>query len=209
VGLKQIAIFLLAMVFSAGAFAQDLPESPQPAATPQSISTPLGSRVAGQGMWDRMERLPRGEKIKIQTGNGRWERCMFAGVSEAYLYCASEDDSGFVRERQINRANIADFKIDHDARNGRLIVTAMAVTGGLWAGIRSYRTSTPQNAEGAGILGGLIGTGIGALVGVPLSCLSGRCVEMPDVSPGAPSYGINVNVPLRRIPRHSRPVRTR
>jgi hypothetical protein len=120
------------------------------------------------------------------------------------LYCASEEDSGFAREWQIDRAGIADFKLDHDARNGRLIVATMALAGGLCVGIQSYQTASSQNAQAAGVLGGLLGAGLGALAGVPLSCLSGHCVEMPNPVLGPMPYTFSVSVPLGRMARHAR-----
>ena len=151
-----------------------------------------------------MERLPRGQKIKIRFGNGRWDRCAFAGASEDFLYCASGDESGYVPEWKVNWLNITDFKLDHDVRNGRLIFTAVTVGSGLALGIHSSLTSGPYNATANGVLGGLIGAGLGALVAAPLSCVSGHCVSLPNLDVGPPGYGVGVSLPLRRVGSHAR-----
>jgi len=151
-------------------------------------------------MWDRLERLPRGEKIKIRIDGPRWERCEFAGATDEFLYCAPSGESEIAQAWQIDRPNVNEFKPDHDVRNGRLIVTVMAVAGGLWTGIASWHSSRTQEAETRGILRGLIGTGLGALVGAPLSCLSGYCVQVPELPLAPAAYGIGVNLPLRRFP---------
>ena len=196
--MKQTAIFLIAIAFSAGALTQALPESPQSAETPQSVSASSEARVAGQSMWDRMERLPRGQKIKIQFGNGRWGHCMFAGVSDAYLYCASEYDSGFVEEGQINRANIADFKPDHDVRNGHIAFAAGVISVGLAFGLQPRDESASVLV---GMLGGLVGTNPGSIA----SCAVGHCITLsPNLFELRPSYGFRVNVPLRSARRSRR-----
>lgn len=201
--MKQIALLLMAMVLPAVTLGQDLPDSPRPVDATQSTSSPDGSRVAGQSVWDRMERLPRGQKIKVRLGRGRWERCTVAGASETDLYCATESGSGFAHESQIKRASIGEFKLDHDVRNGRLIFAAATVGTGVALGIRSVGIKNGYTPEASGVFGGLIGAGLGALAGIPLSCLSGHCVSLPDRSPGPPAYGISANVPLRRMARRS------
>ncbi len=150
-------------------------------------------------MWDRIEHLPRGEKIKVNYGHGPWDRCRFAGATDQYLFCEPGEDSDRAQEYRIDRFSIADFKIDHDVRNGRLIYTSVVVGSGLALGIRAAQNSH-ADPEAVGIVGGLLGAGLGALVGVPFSCLSGHCVELhlPPPQPGA--YGIGFNVPLRRLP---------
>ena len=153
-------------------------------------------------MWDSIEHLPRGEKIKISYGRGSWEHCRFAGATDAYLYCDSEDFDR-VQIRQIDRVAISDFKFDHDARNGRLIVTGMAVVGGISLGFINQKART--DPEAAGTLGALGGTALGALAGIPISCLSGYCVSLPDLSSTQPMvYGFSYNVPLRPKPSRSR-----
>ncbi len=154
-------------------------------------------------MWDRIQHLPRGEKIKIRIA-GRWERCQFAGATDEFLYCAPAEDSDAAQEWQVARLNVADFKPDHDERNGRLIFTSVTLGTGLALGIRNYLIDTTKTPEASGVLAGLIGTGLGALAGGPLSCISGHCVTLPNLASPAPAYTFNVNVPLRRIPRHAR-----
>ncbi len=152
-------------------------------------------------MWGRIEHLPRGEKIKINYGHGPWDRCRFAGATDQYLFCEPGEDSDQMQEYRIDRFGIADFKIDHDERNGRLIFTAVTVGSGLALGIRAAQ-ATPADPGAAGLLGGLLGMGLGAVVAVPFSCLSGHCVvlHLPPPFPPPMGYGIGYNVPLRGLP---------
>jgi len=154
-------------------------------------------------MWDRMERLPRGEKIKIRI-SGRWERCEFAGATDEFLYCAPPEDSGSDQAAQIDRLNITDFKPDHDVRNGRLIFTAVTLGSGLALAIRGYQSPGVYTPTPSAVFGGLLGTGIGAVAGAGFSCLSGHCVKLPSLNPGPPANGFNVNLPMRGIPPHRR-----
>jgi len=178
--MKQIAFLLIAMAFPAAVFAQGLPENPAPAA---ANSSPI---------WSRVEQLPRGEKIKVSYGRGPWDRCRFAGATEAYLFCEPGDDSGWAQPYQIDRASIFDVKIDHDERNGRLVFAAFVVAGGVWAGFQAAKTTD----SGAAVFGGFLGAGLGALAGLPASCIAGHCVAFP---PPPPVYGFGYNVPLSRF----------
>lgn len=202
--MKYTALLLIAIASSAGALAQASPDNPA-TAQPQPAYVPAGKTATGLSMWDHIQLLPRGEKIKIQFGNGRWEHCVFAGAFDEYLYCASYADSGYASELEINRANISNFKIDHDERNGRLIFAAVTLGTGVALGIRCAQTQVYQrDAEVAGTLCGLLGAGLGTLPAMPLSCLSGHCVtfHLPPSPPMA--FGIGVNVPLRGISLHRR-----
>ena len=166
----------------------------QPPALPDPPSPMPGNQSA---LWERVEQLPRGEKIKVRSERGPWERCRFAGANDEALFCGPRDDFYQVQGYPIARANIFDVKVDHDERNGRLVFTAFVLAGaGAWAGIAGSRTSD----SGTIIFAGLLGAGIGAIVGMPASCISGHCVTMPYPPTG---YRFGYNLPLRRIPRHS------
>lgn len=205
--MKQIAL-LIAIAWPAFGLAQAPPENPPSASTSQASTSlpeaPTPPPASGSAMWDRVEHLPRGEKIKINYGRGPWDRCRFAGATDQYLFCEPGEDSDRAQEYQIDRFSITDFKIDHDVRNGRLIYTGVMLGTGLALGIRASQTNA-ADPEAAGIIGGLLGTGLGALVGVPFSCLSGHCVELhlPPPSPPPMAYGIGINLPLR-VPMHRR-----
>ncbi len=199
--MKQIALLMIAIAFRAGAPAQASSENSQPALPSQTQLPDDPAPPARSPIWNRIEHLARGEKIKISYGSGPWEHCSFAGATDAYLFCEPAEDSGRSVAYQINRAAIADFKADHDARNGRLIFTSLTVGAGLWLGIRTANTTHGPDTNLAGALGGMAGAGLGALLGLPMSCLSGHCVSLPDLEP-PPSqpmvYGIGYNLPLRR-----------
>lgn len=199
--MKQIAL-LIVIALPAVGLAQAPSDQPQPASaiTPQSPLPESPAPAPGSAMWDRIEHLPRGEKIKVSYGHGPTDRCIFAGATDGYLFCEPSED-GPAQEYRIDRFRIADFKIDHDVRNGRLIYTAVTFGTGLALGIRSSQISH-ADPEAAGIVGGLLGTGLGALIGVPFSCLSGHCIELqlPPPSPPPMGYGIGYNVPLPHLP---------
>jgi hypothetical protein len=204
--MKQIPLLLIAIAFSVGASAQE--PSPSPPVLPAGLPLPAlpdNPDPAAQRtlpMWDRIEHLPRGQKIKISYGSGPWNRCRFGGATDVYLFCEPDDDSDQARTRQVDRAAIRDFKFDHDERNGRLIFTGITVGTGLWLGIYSAQKSH-ADPEAAGVLGGLIGAGMGALVAVPMSCLSGHCVTIPLPPPQPIPYGLGYRIPLRMPARHS------
>ena len=155
-------------------------------------------------MWDRIEHLPRGEKIKVSYGRGPSERCRFAGATDQYLFCEPGDESDRMQEYRIDRFSVADFKIDHDERNGRLIFAAVTLASGVALGIRCAQNQVYQNdAESAGMLCGLLGAGLGTLAAMPLSCISGHCVVLHLPPPQPVPYGIGYNFPLR-VPMHRR-----
>ena len=194
-GMKRVAL-LIAIALPAAGLAQAPPDQPQPApaAAPQ---VPLPEAPApNSALWDRMEHLPRGEKIKINYGHGAWDGCRFAGATDAYLFCEPGEDSGRAQEFRIDRFSIADFKIDHDVRNGRLIFAAITVGSGLALGIRMAEVAH-TDPEAAGTFGGLLGAGLGAVVAIPISCLSGHCVVLHLPPPQPAPYGIGYSVPLR------------
>jgi hypothetical protein len=193
--MKCLMLLLLTIALAGGmAPAQGIPETPQPAEGSQSVSAADGGRGAFSLMWDRLGQLPRDQKIKVQLGNGRWERCMFSGTSQEYLYCAIEDRAGFVQEWEINRANIAGFKLDHDLRNGRIVFASGVMAAGIAIGIWAYQKT--RNEE-AGVYGGMLGAGtVGLLSGSIGSCVAGHCITLP--TPPRPDFGIQYNVFLGR-----------
>lgn len=148
-------------------------------------------------MWDRIEHLPRGQKIKIHLAKGRWERCDFGGATDACLFCAPQEDSDRAQTWQGNRAAIYDYKLDHDVRKGRLVFAAFLLTGGISIGLEALHNTRD---EGAGVFGGLLGAGLGAAVGVGGSCIAGHRVNLIPPPSYPPAYGFSYNVPLRRLP---------
>lgn len=202
--MKHIVLLFVAIAFPAGAMAQASPQPPQPASG-QSQSTPLDNPAppptTESPMWDRIAHLPRGEKIKISYGKGPWEHCRFAGATDAYLFCEPGEDSDRLVAYQINRAGIADFKIDHDVRNGRLAFAAFVVTGGI---VMGFQTLHATHDEGAAVFGGALGGLLGGVPGVAASCIAGECVAL-NPPPREPAYRLNYNLPLSRLRHRSLP----
>ena len=198
---------LLAIALPVVALAQAPPDKPQPPPLPPAAAplpeAPAPAPAGPPSMWNRIEHLPRGEAIKISYGRGSWERCRFAGATDEAVFCEPREDSGPVQEYRIDRFSIADFKMDHDERNGRLIFTAITLGSGLALGIRAAQTSQ-TDPQAMGVIGGLLGTGLGALVAVPFSCLSGHCVALHLPPPQPMPYGIGYNVPIGRLTRSRR-----
>src|SRR5579863_3276456 len=150
--MRPIAL-LLAIALPLAGLAQAPPQAPQPPAISPQAQLPDAPAPAPAGppsMWNRIEHLPRGETIKVRYGRGSWERCRFAGATYDALFCQPGEDSGQAQEYQIDRFSIADFKMDHDARNGRLIFTAVTVGAGLALGIWSAETN-PTDPAAAGM----------------------------------------------------------
>jgi hypothetical protein len=195
--MKQIAFLLIAIGIPAVALAQASPQNPQstPPARSQSPLSDNPAPSARSPIWDRIERLPRGEKIKISCGKGPWEHCRFAGATDASVFCEPVEDSDRAVAYQINRASIADFKIDHDVRNGRLAFAAFVLSGGIVIG---FQTLHATHDESAAVFGGTLGALLGGVPGVAASCIAGECVAL-NPPPPEPAYGFSYNLPLHRL----------
>ena len=131
------------------AWAQALPDNPEPAQKP----------YAG---WVRVQDLARGEEITVARGGTFSVPCRFAGATDNDLFC----DSLFSgREYRFGRAEVERVRMDDKRRNMKILIGSFAAAGLIWgvAGPRSASDTTPR------ALSGLAGAGIGAFAGLFVS----------------------------------------
>jgi hypothetical protein len=186
--LCTILILLILMAFTSGG--QTLPREQQPAIAPPAQPLPDNPAPASS-LWNRVEELPHGEKVKIRYASGHSARCRFAGATDTLLFCDPNDAPSGADTFPIDRRNIVNVSADHTERNARLILAAFMVTGGIWAGVQS----TKSVDDGTAVFGGFLGAGLGWLVGYPAACISGYCPSLHLAEP-QPAYGFNIAVPF-------------
>ncbi len=187
--LYAILILLLLAAFTAGG--QTLPPTQQKAAAPPAQPLPDSPAPATSPLWNRVKELPHGEKIKIAYPGGHSARCRFAGATDAFLFCDPTDAPSGADTFPVDRRDVVNVSADHSERNGRLVLAAFIVTGGVWAGVRSSRNVD----NSAAVLGGFLGAGLGWLVGYPAACITGYCPSLHLPEP-QPAYGFEIGVPL-------------
>ena len=103
--MKQLAILLLAFAFVSSASGQALPDNPAPA--------PLRDPA-----WDRLQSLVNGQPIVVDNTNGPPVHCLFAGVTEAYLFCNPPGNPAGVGFR-FDHADVLGVDLDLPHADGR------------------------------------------------------------------------------------------
>ncbi|MGA7245839.1 MAG: hypothetical protein WBX19_21835 [Terracidiphilus sp.] len=186
--MKNLAIALLALTsFAAAALAQELPSAPAPAADPA---------------WSRLQNLQNGQPVIVTTVDNRSIHCLFAGVTDAYLFCnppGNPPDTGF----RFDRAQV--LSVDRDwpgqarpkaasQRNYHPAWIASMIAGGIIVGlIASQGTDAGKATED-----GFIGAGIVGLIGAPLAFL-----PHPQIAPPGSAYPPYAFGTQLRLPFHS------
>jgi hypothetical protein len=190
--MKQLAILLLTFGFVFHVLGQALPDSPKPLPIPDPA-------------WSRLQSLRFGEPIIVGNTNGPDVHCVFASVTDAYLFCDPPGNPRGVGFR-FDRANVLAVDLDmprhvltqvsRPERDYHPAWISSMIAGGIIVGlIASQNTDAGKAAED-----GLIGAGIVGLIGAPLAFLPHPQAALSR--PAYPFYG--VGIPLG-LPRHSRP----
>lgn len=187
--MKHLAILLLTFSFASSALGQTLPDNP----VPLPLSDPA---------WSRLQSLVIGQPIIVDNTSGPPVHCLFAGATEAYLFCDPPGNPKGVGFR-FDHANV--FGVDLDLP--RQMRTQMSqpqhnyhpawissmIAGGLIVGlIASQNTDAGKAAQD-----GFIGAGVVGLIGAPLAFLP----HPPPAfaAPAYPSYGIGVRLGTPRV----------
>ena len=189
--MKQFAILLLSFGLVFSAQGQTLPDNPGPA----PLSDPA---------WARLQSLVNGQPIVVDNTNGPPVHCLFAGVTDAFLYCNPHGNPRGVGFR-FNHADVLGVDLDMPRpmqtqvgppeHNYHPAWISSMIAGGLIVGLCATRSTDAGTAARAG----LIGAGVVGLIGAPLAFLPHS--EPPFAGPFYPQYGIGVRF---RTPGHLR-----
>ncbi len=167
--MKNAKAFLIASLWAAmlspaiAGLAQSLPNAPAPAPPPDPA-------------WDRVRNLAPGVPIVVRSDNAPPAHCLFAGATDAYLFCNPQGNPPGVGYR-FDRASVQSVDLDAPAQNGARFEQpernyhpawlASMIGGGLIVGIIATQTTDAGDAARAGAIGALV---VGA-IGAPLAFL--------------------------------------
>jgi hypothetical protein len=113
--MKQILIFLIAAVLlPAAARPQTSPTAPAP--QPQALPDAPSPAPLPDPTWDRLKNLTNGEPIVVRNDNGPPVHCLFAGATDAYLFCSPPGNPPGVGYR-FDRASVISVDFDLPAQN--------------------------------------------------------------------------------------------
>jgi hypothetical protein len=157
--MKHYISFLIAIVLvPIVAHPQALPDAPSPA----QPSDP---------MWNRVKELANGAAIVVRNDNGPPVHCLFAGATDAYLFCNPSTNPPGVGFR-FDRAAIVSVDLDRPAPysarfdrpqpNYHPAYLACIIGGGLIVGIVATKTADSATAADEGLIGALVVAAIGA-----------------------------------------------
>lgn len=158
--MKPITVFLVGILLLVPAVArsQALPEAPAPAQPTDP-------------MWDRVKDLANGAAIVVSNDNGPPVHCLFAGATDAYLFCNPSTNPPGVGFR-FDRAAIVSVDLDrptpHSARFDRPkpdyhpVYLSSIIAGGLIVGIVATRSMDAGQSADIGVIGALVVAAIGA-----------------------------------------------
>jgi hypothetical protein len=170
--MKQILIFLIAIVLLPAAVQpQALPDAPSPVPANQPTPTPPPDPA-----WDRLKNLTNGEPIVVRNDNGPPVHCLFAGATDAYLFCNPPGNPLGVGFR-FDRASVISVDFDLPAQNVARFNRpqtnyhpawiASILAGGLIVGILATSTTDDGDSARAGAIAALV---VG-IIGAPLAFL--------------------------------------
>ena len=190
--MKDFAILLLAFTFAFRAAAQALPDTPTPAPLPDPA-------------WSRLQSLVNGQPIVVDNTNGPPVHCLFAGVTEAYLFCNPPGNPAGVGFR-FDHADVLGVDLDlpratpiqasRPERNYHPAWISSMIAGGMIVGLIASKNTDAGTATEDGI----IGAGIVGLIGAPLAFFPHP--QFVPTGPAYPQYGIGLRF---RNPIRSRP----
>jgi hypothetical protein len=168
--MKQILIFLIAIVLPPAALRpQTSPAAPAP--QPQALPDAPSPAPLSDPAWDRLKNLTNGEPIVVRNDNGPPVHCLFAGATDANLFCNPPGNPLGVGFR-FDRASVISVDFDLPARNVARFdrplpnhhpaYLASIIAGGLIVGIVATQTADSATAADEGLIGALVVAAIGA-----------------------------------------------
>lgn len=182
--MKDLAILLLAFAIVSSAAGQALPDNPAPEPLPDPA-------------WSRLQSLVNGQPIVVDNTNGPPVHCLFAVVTDAYLFCnppGNPPGAGF----RFDHADVlgVDLDLPHQAqtqasrpeRNYHPAWISSMIAGGIIVGL----IASKHTDAGTAAQDGLIGAGIVGLIGAPLAFLPHPQFAPPR--PAYPQYGIGLRL---------------
>jgi hypothetical protein len=162
--MKQLTVILIALflvpaaLLPAVARSQALPDAP----TPVQPSDP---------MWNRVKDLVNGAAIVVRNDNGPPVHCLFAGATDAYLFCdppGNPPNTGFRFDRAVivsvdlDRPTPYSARFDRPKPNYHPVYLSSIIAGGLIVGICATPTMDAGQAASTGVIGALVVAAIGA-----------------------------------------------
>lgn len=192
VTLRMLALATLFAAGSAITTAQNLPDSPAPAPLPDPA-------------WSGLQNLSIGRPIIVTDVRGRSVHCLFAGVTDAYLFCnpaGNPPGAGF----RFDHADVIGVDLDlphlqqiaHSPRGDRNYHPAWIscmIAGGIIVGlVASQNTTVGKAAED-----GAIGAGIVGLIGAPMAFLPRPQPALATPAAGPFVFGAQLSLPIRLL----------
>jgi hypothetical protein len=122
-------------------------------------------------MWDRVKEIARGAAIVVRNDNGPPLHCLFAGATDAYLFCdppGNPPDTGFRLDRAVIVSVDLDRPTPYSARFDRPkpdyhpVYLSSIIAGGLIVGICATTSADNTTAAEEGLIGALVVAAIGA-----------------------------------------------
>lgn len=168
--------------------AQSVPDSPAPAPDPA---------------WSRLQGLAAGKPIIVTVNDGRSVHCLFANVTDAYLFCNPAGNPPGVGFR-FDHADVVGVDLDLPMRqraqfaqpehNYHPAWISSMIAGGFIVGLIASRSTDAGTATKAGF----IGAGIVGVIGAPLAFLPHEegMAPIPVARPFL--FGAHFTVPFRR-----------
>lgn len=195
--MKSLNLILLAiLLLPAAVRAQVLPDAPVPTQPPDPA-------------WDRLKNLAIGAPIVVGNDNGPPVHCLFAGVTDANLFCdppGNPPGAGF----RFDRTSIVSVDFDLPAQNSAQFNRpkpnyhpawiASIIGGGLIVGICSTRTMNDGDSARAGAIGALVVAAIGAPLAFLPQPVQGGFAYLPRSFDG-PRFPFFVPLPRRQLVR--------
>ena len=161
--MKQLAILLLIIGFVSCASGQVLPDNPAPAPMPDPA-------------WGRLQILVKGQPIIVSNTNGPPVHCLFAGATDAYLFCnplGNPQGVGF----RFDHADVLGVDLDlprqtqiqtsRPERNYHPAWLSSMIAGGMIVGLIASQNTTAGKATEDGF----IAAGIVGIIGAPVAFL--------------------------------------
>jgi hypothetical protein len=187
--MKRLAIALLALFsLSSAAFAQTLPEAPAPAPDPA---------------WAHLRNLTSGQPIIVTVTDGRSVHCIFASVTDAYLFCNPAGNPPGVGFR-FDQADVLAVDFDLPSRQAAQFrphehnyhpawISSM-IAGGFIVGLATTRSADAGTSARAGLIGAVV---VGA-IGAPIAFLPHPLMAS---QPAFPAYAFGARL---RFPTYAR-----
>lgn len=183
--MKNLSLFLAAFLLVRSASAQSLPDNPAPVPPPDPA-------------WLRVSSLVQGQPIVVRNDNEAPVHCLFAGATDAYLFCDPPLNPPGVGFR-FDRASIISVDLDQPRQYGSQFTSpernyhpawiASMLAGGLIVGLCATRATDDGSAAQAGA----IAAGVVGLIGAPLAFLPRP--QFAAGVPASPIFGVRIPFP--------------